>query len=246
MKTKKEEMSFKRQLYSYVCYIFIKQYRSNVMKKILSTLMLVVVFSSTIFLVGRPFRTSKVPHGSNFSCNTGLTNGVGSPLNAFGLVVESKVTPNGTESLWTPELAALDSDGDGFTNGEELQDPNGSWIEGTPNPGNATLVTNPGDANSIPTSIFDESNVFTFQLAQNYPNPFNPSTSIRYELKDSRVVTLKIYNSLGQEVKTLVNKLQSAGIYEVNFNATGLNSGVYFYSFQAGNFIETKKMTLLK
>jgi len=99
-----------------------------------------------------------------------------------------------------------------------------------------------------------------FSLSQNYPNPFNPSTVVRYDLPhseagigDTRFVSLKVYDVLGKEVATLVNKEQSAGSYEVEFNASassattkGLSSGVYFYRLKAGRFIETKKMLLLR
>jgi hypothetical protein len=86
----------------------------------------------------------------------------------------------------------------------------------------------------------------TFALNQNYPNPFNPSTTIRYSIPAASQVTLKIYNLLGQEVASLVNAAQKPGNYEVSFNASSLTSGMYVYRIQAGTFIETKKMMLLK
>jgi len=216
------------------------------MKKIYSTIVIFFMLGSILYIVGRSFRVSKIPNGSKTSCNTCHTNGGGTPRNPFGIAVQSKVTPNGTESFWNPEFAALYSDGDGFTNGEELQDPNGLWKEGEPNPGDFSQVTNPGNPNSIPTSVFDNINVFSFQLSNNYPNPFNPSTIIRYEIGNTSDVKLKIYNLQGEEIKTLINKEQTAGTYEVKFNANGLSSGIYLYRLQAGNFIETKKMTLIK
>jgi len=83
-------------------------------------------------------------------------------------------------------------------------------------------------------------------LAQNYPNPFNPSTNIQYRVSGNSQVILKVYDILGNEVRTLVNEYRSAGIYEVEFDASLLPSGIYFYSLQAGNFLETKKMILIK
>ena len=85
-----------------------------------------------------------------------------------------------------------------------------------------------------------------YNLAQNYPNPFNPVTKIRYSLPHLSYVSLIVYNILGQEVITLVNEQQPAGIYEVRLDATGLPSGIYFYKLQAGKFGETKKMVLMK
>jgi len=87
---------------------------------------------------------------------------------------------------------------------------------------------------------------FLFYLLQNYPNPFNPSTNLQYAISSRQFVTLKIYDLLGREVATLVNEEKPAGEYEVEFNATNLPSGIYFYQLKAGNFIETRKMILLK
>jgi hypothetical protein len=85
-----------------------------------------------------------------------------------------------------------------------------------------------------------------FSLSQNYPNPFNPSTAINYQLPANSFVTLKIYDVLGNQVAALVNEQKPAGVYEVEFNASEFGSGVYFYRLQAGIFVETKKMVLLR
>jgi Ice-binding-like/Secretion system C-terminal sorting domain len=89
-----------------------------------------------------------------------------------------------------------------------------------------------------------------FELLQNYPNPFNPSTKINYSLQQAEMVTLRVYNELGQEVATLVNGRQEAGSYNVTFNAGNgahsLSSGVYFYRLNAGSFVSTKKLILMK
>ena len=85
-----------------------------------------------------------------------------------------------------------------------------------------------------------------FSLSQNYPNPFNPTTTVRYSIPKASLVSLKIYNVLGQEVVTLVNQHQSAGNYTSTFDASRLASGVYFYRLNAGSFNQVKKMLLLK
>lgn len=85
-----------------------------------------------------------------------------------------------------------------------------------------------------------------FVLSQNYPNPFNPSTIISYQISAISKVSLKVYDVFGSEVATLVNKVQPAGNYNINFDASRLSSGVYFYRIIAGDFIQTKKMILLK
>jgi hypothetical protein len=104
------------------------------------------------------------------------------------------------------------------------------------------------------TSVEDEETMpVEYKLYQNYPNPFNPATKIQYavgnlpEGKASRqLVQLKVYDILGNELATLVNEEKPAGKYEIEFNATQLSSGVYFYKLQAGEFVETKKMILLR
>lgn len=85
-----------------------------------------------------------------------------------------------------------------------------------------------------------------YQLDQNYPNPFNPSTTIRYSIPEAGLVTVKVFNLLGQEVATLVNTQQATGAYEVTFDASQLSSGIYFYSIEVNNFTATKKMILMK
>ena len=86
----------------------------------------------------------------------------------------------------------------------------------------------------------------TFSLSQNYPNPFNPTTSIGYRLSAGSHVTLKVYDILGNEVATLVNGTESAGVHSVQFNGSGLASGVYFYRLSTPDYVRTMKMILLK
>jgi predicted GH43/DUF377 family glycosyl hydrolase len=112
----------------------------------------------------------------------------------------------------------------------------------------------------LATSLFDTVSVVeetvqpkAFSLDQNFPNPFNPSTTIKYQIpaslnpsKGGTLVTLKVYDILGSEVVTLVNEEKPVGTYEITWNATNLPSGVYFYQLKAGEYINTKKMILLK
>ena len=85
-----------------------------------------------------------------------------------------------------------------------------------------------------------------FMLSQNYPNPFNPTTTIGFSIQKSEFVVLKIYNSLGQEVTTLVSKRLQAGYYQLEWNANQVASGVYYYLIKAGEFRDVKKMILLR
>jgi hypothetical protein len=86
----------------------------------------------------------------------------------------------------------------------------------------------------------------SYNISQNYPNPFNPTTNINFSIVDMGHVTLTVYNSLGQEVSTLVNEVLEGGNYDVTFDASDLTSGVYYYTLKAGDFVSTKKLMLVK
>jgi len=85
-----------------------------------------------------------------------------------------------------------------------------------------------------------------FCLSQNYPNPFNPSTKIKYDIPKTSQVTIKVFDLIGREVTTLVNEIKQPGSYEAEFNASNFASGVYFYRIEAGNYVNVKKMVLVK
>jgi len=89
-----------------------------------------------------------------------------------------------------------------------------------------------------------------FHLSQNFPNPFNPTTKIKYTIPvgayGNTPLQIRLYDILGNEVATLVNQIQPAGEYEVEFSAEQLSSGIYFYKLQTGDFISTKKMLMIK
>ncbi len=95
------------------------------------------------------------------------------------------------------------------------------------------------------TPISNETPV-DYSVSQNYPNPFNPSTKINFALPKSGLVTLKIYDITGKEVATLVNEVKNVGTYSVDFNASNLSSGMYFYKISVNGFSEVKKMSLIK
>ena len=99
-----------------------------------------------------------------------------------------------------------------------------------------------------PHQISNNNNIspFRYSLNQNYPNPFNPSSLIKYSIAKATKVTLKIYDVLGREVKTLVDEFKDAGEYDVRFDGTNIASGVYFYRVEAGTFTAVKKMVLIK
>ncbi len=110
--------------------------------------------------------------------------------------------------------------------------------------GNLSALMKPGglDSASVLTSLIE----MKTELLDNYPNPFNPSTKINYSVKTDGRVALKIYNTLGEEIRTLVDEIKPAGSYEAEFNASELPSGVYIYRMQSGDYVSSKKMILLK
>jgi hypothetical protein len=85
-----------------------------------------------------------------------------------------------------------------------------------------------------------------YVLEQNYPNPFNPTTVVSFQLPEASNVRLVVYDILGREVSVLVNERKAAGSYSVSFDAQGMASGMYLYRLQAGNFVQTRKLLLLK
>ncbi len=137
------------------------------------------------------------------------------------------------ENYWDADYAvdiALDAQDNLYVTGYEGFDivtVKYSQVTGINDPGSSTLPTE-------------------FNLYQNYPNPFNPSTTIRFTIPEVRFTILKVYDVLGNEVATLVNEKKPAGKFEIDFVGEGLTSGIYFYQLKTGNFIQTKKMVLLK
>ena len=110
-------------------------------------------------------------------------------------------------------------------------------------------------SNGFGTTVFNENGIsavsneaepLSYELVQNYPNPFNPATTISYKVSQPSFVSLKVYDMLGSEITALVNEEKSAGEYHVDFNASGLSSGIYFFKISAGEFTAVRKMLLLK
>jgi hypothetical protein len=99
---------------------------------------------------------------------------------------------------------------------------------------------------SLPTSVDVENVPARFQLSNNYPNPFNPTTTIAFSLPSKYFVTLKIFDVIGREVAVLVSEELPEGNYSRQWKATGFPSGVYFYRLEAGNFVDVKKLVLMK
>jgi hypothetical protein len=115
------------------------------------------------------------------------------------------------------------------------------------NPGAIRKLKMTVEYGTVPTGVAEETTMpLEFALAQNYPNPFNPSTSIRYDIPEASLVQLKIFNALGEELATLVNREVPAGRHGVVWDASNFPSGVYLYRIQAGTHVAAGKMILMK
>lgn len=146
------------QMFSVRCTIFfdgVFPLISNKISPVAAYIVVLGLVASAATVDARGFRLNMVPNAAAtaVSCNLCHTSGGGTPRNAFGLDIQERVTPNGQEVFWGPELAALDSDGDGVPNGVELGDPAGSWTAGADQPGDAASVTHPGDSASFIETI---------------------------------------------------------------------------------------------
>ena len=115
------------------------------------------------------------------------------------------------------------------------------WVAGT----NGAILKTTTGGNVFISQISNEVPE-RYSLQQNYPNPFNPSTNIKFDIHKSGITSLKVFDLLGKEVETLVDEQLSVGTYEVTFNAHSLSSGIYFYVLKTGDFVESKRMVLVK
>ncbi|MCO5252353.1 MAG: T9SS type A sorting domain-containing protein [Candidatus Kapabacteria bacterium] len=193
-------------------------------------------------LNARQFRVSQIPNGNKFDCNTCHTMGGGSSLNPFGIDVFNAFLTNGNVD-WVSELASLDSDNDGFTNGQELLDPNAEWKIGDPNPGNPADVGNPGSSSSTPSSVHD--NVFNRenQVISNLsivPNPVIFSSNIEFELNQAGEINIELFTVSGAHVSKVYSGWKSEGRYLLDFKAVDsqnnkLAKGVYLLNIRLGN-----------
>ena len=171
--------------------------------------------------------------------------GVGSRVNSIGFYNDIIVIGTDTNGVFI----SSDFGNNWIINNKGLSDktiksiivtPDGVILCGTENTGIylADLYpSNVDDINKTPT---------IFLLDQNYPNPFNPSTKIKYSIPQTSQLQIKVYDVLGNEIETLVNEEKPTGTYEITWYVANLPSGVYFYRLQAGSFVETKKMVLIK
>lgn len=197
--------------------------------------------------ISKPSFNSTTPGCGGGGCHT-FQDGIVS-LTVTDLQVQ--ITLSGTSNDVAGELVDAGGTVVAFNNGTSSN----PFTLTAPGPGNYTV--NAGyagplrwDSASVSITITDVgenlSNPKEYKLYDNYPNPFNPSTILRYSIPEASFTTINIYDALGKEVSSLVNETKTAGTYEVEFNATDLSSGIYYYTLQAGSFNQTKKMILIK
>lgn len=209
--------------------------------------LLVLVSSDDLF--AKAFRVGQLPNGSKIGCiSCHNSQSGGDARNPFGKEVGKRFLVDGNVQ-WGPELAKLDSDGDGFTNGEELQDPNGEWKIGSPAPGNPDLVTNPGDpaskpnVNGISEAINLMNNTYEINITQN----MNFSEiNISYNLNKNTFVRLEIIDLNGYSIKLLENTEKSEGRHTNNWDGRNnagatIPDGIYFIRLSTPENSDIKK-----
>ena len=177
------------------------------------------------------------------SYNAAYAGAVDGVAGAFGVVVPN-ILPNGIRRierrlLTTGNVVGVVTDADGV------------WPSGkktvNPSTGTTPIVLAGSDVTFTTVSVNDPAQIpKNFELLQNYPNPFNPTTTIRFEIREAGFVSLKVYDLLGEEIATLKNEQQRPGVYSVEYDASELSSGIYWYQLKTGNDTEIKKMMVVK
>ncbi len=187
-------------------------------------------------LIAKCFHTSCASNGKIY---------IFTGASGFSIVYDTVEEYDPVSDTWTPKTSI----------------PTASWGPGSCAVGEYIYVIGGADVNNLRLSTVEAYNpaldpitavevdvrlLDKFTLEQNYPNPFNPTTTIKYSVPKLSFITLKIYDVLGSEVALLVNEEKRVGTYELKWDAANLSSGVYFYRLQAGSFVETKSMLLVK
>jgi len=207
----------------------------------------IVIFSIPVHFSEPSFNGTN-PGCDGSGCHT-LEDGL---VSASVIDLQVAITLNGTTSSVAGELV----DANGTVVAVNNSTGNNPFTLTAPAPGIYTVnagFKNPNrrwDSVMVDISVTgvgeNASNPALYKLYDNYPNPFNPSTTLRYYLPEASLISIKIYDTVGKNVAVLVNEVKTAGTHQIEFNAIGLSSGIYYYSIQAATFSETKKMILMK
>ena len=216
------------------------------MNKFFTLILLVFIIISEAN--SRSFRVNQIPNGTVNSCSNchNNSNGGGS-LNPFGTEVKNNFLSN-NNVVWNSTLASIDSDGDGFTNGQELQDPEGSWKTGTANPGTPSMVANPGNLNSIPSGTSVE--IFAlksgFNLVSVSPNPVTTNSNISFVLNNQGRVKIELFNSSSMFLNLISNHDFAEGTNSIPLKVNNLSAGAYFIKISFNNFSHFEKIIVVK
>jgi hypothetical protein len=223
------------------------------MKVLTAFLFLAAFLIINIDAYGKPDWVNQIPNGSKNKCLTCHNSQNGGSTNPFGKTVKNGYVDSKGKVVWGANLASIDSDADGFSNGIELQDEQGAWKIGTTNPGETAKVTNPGDKNSFPTTSFvynaDEipwfADIAKFEI---FPNPVLSNSTISIDMKENAFLSLEVYDINGKHEGTLFNGFTSAGNLELNINPAKLNlsSGIYFVYAVTGNTSVITKLNVTR
>jgi hypothetical protein len=199
-------------------------------------------FSKTI-------RVTQIPNGSKNRCSNCHINAAGGgKLTAFGTIIKNSYLNGNGDVIWNATLAGLDSDGDGYTNGVELQDPQGTWKIGDPAPGNSSFVSNPGNASSVPNTTNAEDFAMKSGLMLNTisPNPANDNAKISFSLGNQGNIEIELYDTRGKLIKKLFNELMESGTHTISFDIDGnINSGTYFLNIRFNGFSWIEKLNIV-
>lgn len=217
-------------------------------KNILLIPVLTVALSLSVF--ARSERVNQVPNGSKNGCFTCHNSASGGSRNSFGMAIQNGFLSGG-KVTWNATLAALDSDNDGFTNGQELQDASGSWAIGQSQPGDASLVTNPGNPNSFPTGIREDYLRSLYSLEVRYSGFDGNEMTIAYSTKVAGNLKLSLFNVNGVKVRDLYSGFSPDGYYEIQWNGrtnygSTAESGMYFVVLEASGITISEKAVLVR
>jgi hypothetical protein len=217
----------------------------------------------SLFLLGgnllqaREFRVNQIPNGSKNQCLNCHFSMNGGSLNSFGQEIFSNhlTSKNSQGSVkWSSTLAALDSDGDTFSNGVELLDPTGVWKTGQSNPGNPADVSNPGNKSIVPTSVkdlFTKNNDGNLKIESIYPNPVKESFNLSVKIEKQSNIKIEILDLLGNSIAVVSNQFFNEGNYSLLVNPSqiakmSLMEGNYFLLISSSNSYDLQSFKIVK
>lgn len=215
-------------------------------------LLLSIAMFSTASLSARSFRVQQIPNGQKNRCLNCHVGTSGGDRNVFGETIENEFLDQDGNVIWNEVLAARDTDGDGFSNGTELQDPDGTWGLGDDNPGNIDLVTLPGDDGDFPSSVFDFSSISSVNLSISAaPNPIFSHTAISFSLQNMMKTSVALYDAEGNLVVQLANQAFASGSHTLDWNATNMygeivSSGTYYLIITSGKYRDSKRIVVTR